>query len=91
MGDIGTITIHVAFIRLLVVLPCAGPRTQTACQARGGAGRSGLPLATIRPIDSSYQTCFEERALLLSRLGRHEVALAIYAHVLKNQKWHLEE
>ena len=26
---------------------------------------------------------FEERALLLSRLGRHEVALAIYAHVLK--------
>jgi len=26
---------------------------------------------------------FEERALLLSHLGRHEVALAIYAHVLK--------
>ena len=26
---------------------------------------------------------FEERALLLSRLGRHEVALAIYAHILK--------
>ncbi len=27
---------------------------------------------------------FEERALLLSRLGRHELALAIYAHdVLK--------
>ena len=27
---------------------------------------------------------FEERALLLSRLGRHELALAIYAHVLKD-------
>jgi len=26
---------------------------------------------------------FEERALLLCRLGRHEVALAIYAHVMK--------
>ena len=26
---------------------------------------------------------FEERALLLSRLEKHEVALAIYAHVLK--------
>ena len=26
---------------------------------------------------------FDERALLLSRLGRHEVALAIYAHILK--------
>ena len=26
---------------------------------------------------------FEERALLLCRLGRHEVALAIYAHVIK--------
>lgn len=26
---------------------------------------------------------FEERALLLSRLGRHEVTLTIYAHVLK--------
>ena len=32
---------------------------------------------------SSFSDLFEERALLLSRLGRHEVALAIYAHVLK--------
>ena len=30
-----------------------------------------------------FSDLFEERALLLSRLGRHEVALAIYAHVLK--------
>ena len=29
---------------------------------------------------------FEERALLLSRLGRHEVALAIYAHILKEPR-----
>jgi hypothetical protein len=29
---------------------------------------------------------FEERALLLSRLGRHEVALAIYAHVLSEPR-----
>ena len=29
---------------------------------------------------------FEERALLLCRLGRHEVALAIYAHVMKEPK-----
>ena len=27
---------------------------------------------------------FEERALLLGRLKRHDVALAIYAHVLKD-------
>jgi hypothetical protein len=29
---------------------------------------------------------FEERALLLGRLGKHEVALAIYAHILKDPK-----
>ena len=28
---------------------------------------------------------FEERALLLSRIGHHEVALAIYVHVLNDQ------
>ena len=28
---------------------------------------------------------FEEHALLMGRLGRHEVALAIYAHILKDQ------
>ena len=27
---------------------------------------------------------FEERAILLGRLGRHEQALAIYVHVLKD-------
>ena len=41
-----------------------------------------------------YSTClihttisldlFEERALLLGRLGRHDIALAIYAHVLND-------
>ena len=29
---------------------------------------------------------FEEKALLLGQLGRHEVALALYAHVLKDPK-----
>ena len=29
---------------------------------------------------------YEERALLLGRLGRHEQALAIYAHILKDTK-----
>ena len=29
---------------------------------------------------------FEEKALLLGRLGRHDVALALYAHVLKDPK-----
>ncbi|XP_019851602.1 PREDICTED: vam6/Vps39-like protein [Amphimedon queenslandica] len=29
---------------------------------------------------------FEEKALLLGRLGRHEIALALYAHVLKDPK-----
>ncbi len=37
-----------------------------------------LPLSLTHSLD-----LFEERALFLSRLGRHEVALAIYAHVLK--------
>ena len=30
------------------------------------------------------QDLFEERALLLGKLGRHGVALAIYAHVLQD-------
>ncbi len=34
-------------------------------------------------IDTVSSDLFEERALLLSRLEKHEVALAIYAHVLK--------
>lgn len=29
---------------------------------------------------------FEERALLLGRLGRHDQALAIYVHVVKDDK-----
>lgn len=29
---------------------------------------------------------FEERALLLGRLGRHDVALAMYAHILRDPK-----
>lgn len=29
---------------------------------------------------------FEERALLLGRLGCHDVALAIYAHILRDPK-----
>lgn len=32
----------------------------------------------------STQDLFEERALLLGKLGRHGVALAIYAHVLQD-------
>ena len=32
---------------------------------------------------SDVSDLFEERALLLCRLGRHEAALAIYAHVMK--------
>ncbi|XP_006825770.1 vam6/Vps39-like protein [Saccoglossus kowalevskii] len=39
-------------------------------------------LLTYFPFDSF----FEERALLLGRLGRHEQALAIYAHILKDTK-----
>ena len=38
---------------------------------------------TISVCSIYLSDMFEERALLLSRLGRHEVALAIYAHVLK--------
>ena len=40
-------------------------------------------LSVMMAFDLSAADMFEERALLLSRLGRHEVALAIYAHVLK--------
>ena len=44
-------------------------------------------LESIDPFCDSHTRVsadmFEERALLLSRLGRHEVALAIYAHILK--------
>ena len=37
------------------------------------------------PFSSSLSSeLFEERALLLGRLGRHDVALAIYAHVLSD-------
>ncbi|XP_033637094.1 vam6/Vps39-like protein isoform X1 [Asterias rubens] len=39
-------------------------------------------LLTHFPFDGFY----EERALLLGRLGRHEQALAIYAHILKDTK-----
>ncbi|XP_022091314.1 vam6/Vps39-like protein [Acanthaster planci] len=39
-------------------------------------------LLTHFPFDGFY----EERALLLGRLGRHEQALAIYAHVLKDTR-----
>ncbi|XP_070577538.1 vam6/Vps39-like protein [Ptychodera flava] len=39
-------------------------------------------LLTYFPFDAF----FEERALLLGRLGRHEQALAIYAHILKDTK-----
>ena len=56
MGDLGTITIHVAFIRLLVVLPCAGPRTQAACQARGGAGRSGENHKQVAAVSEAVTT-----------------------------------
>jgi len=48
-----------------------------------------LPLSSLLLFHSSpsspslFPDLFEERALLLSHLGRHEVALAIYAHVLK--------
>lgn len=58
------------------------------CEGRGTEG-SELevhclynPSHKLRSL-SSFSDLFEERALLLSRLGRHEVALAIYAHVLK--------
>ena len=34
----------------------------------------------------SPQGFFEERALLLGRLGRHEQALAVYAHILKDTR-----
>ncbi|XP_071480649.1 vam6/Vps39-like protein [Diadema antillarum] len=39
-------------------------------------------LLTRFPFDSF----FEERALLLGRLGRHEQALAVYAHILKDTR-----
>ncbi|XP_077997895.1 vam6/Vps39-like protein [Glandiceps talaboti] len=39
-------------------------------------------LLTYFPFDAF----FEERALLLGRLGRHEQALAIYAHILKDTR-----
>ena len=56
--------------------------------SRAGGSELGGKLAVIEDISSfflllSFSDLFEERALLLSRLGRHEVALAIYAHVLK--------
>ena len=42
---------------------------------------SYLTLTSCAALD--FSDLFEERALLLCRLGRHEVALAIYAHVMK--------
>ena len=52
---------------------------------RVGGSELGDKLAVIEDIFKLLllSDLFEERALLLSRLGRHEVALAIYAHVLK--------
>ena len=37
-------------------------------------------------IINHFSGFFEERALLLGRLGKHEQALAIYAHVLKDTR-----
>ena len=35
---------------------------------------------------TSFSGFFEERALLFGRLGKHEQALAIYAHLLKDTR-----
>ena len=60
---------------------------------RTGSSELGGRLAVIEDIDFmsfflllSFSDLFEDHVLLLSRLGRHEVALAIYAHVLKEPK-----
>ena len=45
-----------------------------------------LPLP-LHPLPSTLlpnPDLFEEHALLMGRLGRHEAALAIYAHILKD-------
>ena len=34
----------------------------------------------------NFLDLFEERALLLGRLGRHDIALMIYAHILQEPK-----
>ena len=39
---------------------------------------------TTKRVNICLQGFFEERALLLGRLGRHEEALAIYIHVLND-------